>query len=165
MPAAGARLTSILKQLPLWWHNQVAAMRALDELQRCPGAEVLRTAHDFGMTVQGLKSVAARGPVGGELMERMALSYGLDAAALRRANLNLQREIAVQCTFCDRRFRCARDLADADGLPRAQAYCPNAPTFASLAGTPGGSAPPTAEADAATYVGGRRPQAVNTGLE
>ena len=137
MAAASARLATLLKQLPLWWRNQLAAMRALDELQRSPNTEVLRTAQDFGMTAQDLKRVAARGPVGGRLMERMALAHGLDATALRHANLNLEREIAVRCTFCDSRFRCALDLAegpaDPDGIARAQAYCPNAATFASLA--------------------------------
>jgi len=134
MAASSARLGSFLKQLPLWWQNQLAAMRALDELHRSPHAEVLRTASDFGTTVQGLKSAAARGPLSGRIMERMARAYGLEPAALRRVDPNIVREMGERCTFCDSRFRCAIDLAGADRAVRAQAYCANADMFRAVAG-------------------------------
>ena len=133
MAASSARLGSFLKQLPLWWQNQLAAMRALDELHRSPHAEVIRTARDFGTTVQRLKSAAARGPLSGQLMERMARAYGLEPAVFRRTDPNTVREMQERCTFCDHRFRCAIDLADADGAARAQAYCANAEMFRSVA--------------------------------
>ncbi len=133
MAASSVRLGSFLKQLPLWWQNQLAAMRALDELHRSPHAEVLRTASDFGATVQRLKSAAARGPLSGQLMEKMARAYGLVPADLRRTDPNSVREMEERCTFCASRFRCAIDLADADGVARAQAYCDNTEMFRSVA--------------------------------
>jgi hypothetical protein len=111
-------------------------MRALDELNRSPHAELLRTAGDCGITVQRLRRVAARGPLSVRLMETMARAYGLEPAALRRADLNTVREMEERCTFCHERFWCAMDLADDEGVIRAQAYCPNADMFESLrAGT------------------------------
>jgi hypothetical protein len=132
MAGASTGLGSLLKQLPLWWHNQLAAMRALDEINRSPGAELVRTAGDCGITVQRLRRVAARGPLSMRLMEMMARTYGLEPAALRRADLNTIREMEERCTFCRARFRCAIDLGDDDGIARAQAYCPNADIFEKL---------------------------------
>lgn len=133
-PSTG--LGSLLKQLALWWHNQLAAMRALDEINRSPRAELLRTAGDCGITVQRLRRVAARGPLSARLMEMMARAYGLEPAALRRADLNTVREMEERCTFCRERSRCAVDLRDDGGMARAQAYCPNADMFEMLrAGT------------------------------
>jgi hypothetical protein len=109
-------------------------MRALDELHRSPHAEVLRTARDFGITVQGLESAAARGPMSGQLMESMARAYGLEPSDLRHADLNLVREMERHCTFCGNRLRCSIDLAHADGAAPAQAYCPNAEMLGSIAG-------------------------------
>jgi hypothetical protein len=69
-------------------------------------------------------------------MEVMARTYGLEPAALRRADLNSVREMEERCTFCRERFRCAIDLEDDEGMARAQGYCPNADTFEKLrAGT------------------------------
>ncbi|HEX5957366.1 MAG TPA: DUF6455 family protein [Hyphomicrobiaceae bacterium] len=127
--AASARMASLLQQLPLWWHNRWAAMRALEELDRSPYAEVLRTASDFGLTVEALRSAAARGPLNRQLMERMAETYNLEPTALRRVDLSVAREMEARCTFCGKRRRCAIDLADAEGASRAQAYCPNAEIF------------------------------------
>jgi hypothetical protein len=136
MAGSNTGLGSLLKQLPLWWHNQLAAMRALDEINRSPRAELLRTAGDCGVTVQRLRRVAARGPLSVRLMEVMARTYGLEPAMLRRADLNSVREMEERCTFCRERFRCAIDLADDDGVTRAQAYCPNADMLETLrAGT------------------------------
>jgi hypothetical protein len=126
MVASSARLTGVLKQLPLWWRNQLAAMRALDELHRSPHSEVIRTASDFGTTVLGLKSAAARGPWSGQLMERMARACGLEPAALRRADLRLAREMEELCTFCGNRLCCSVDLADPDGAR----WRPHAPSSA-----------------------------------
>jgi hypothetical protein len=66
-------------------------------------------------------------------MEKMARAYGLEPAALRRTDPNTVREMEERCTFCDSRFRCALDLAEADGAARAQAYCANAEMFRSVA--------------------------------
>ena len=131
MAASSMRLGSFVKQLPLWWRNQLAARRALDEIHRSPHAEVFRTASDFGITVQRLKSAAARGPLGSQLMERMARAYGLEPAVLRRTNPGTLRDMEERCTFCASRLRCAMDLADADGAARAHAYCANAEMFMS----------------------------------
>ncbi len=132
MAASSSVFGSFLKQLPLWWHNQLAAMRALDELNRSPHAEVVRTASDFGATVQRLKSAAARGPLSAQLMEKMARAHGLEPAALRRADLNTVREMEEVCTFCVNRFRCAVDLADDARVAGAKAYCANAEMFGTL---------------------------------
>ena len=132
MAAPSARLASILDRLVLWWRNQVGAIRALDELNRSPHAELLRTAGDFGVTVHRLKLIAARGTLSARLMEKMARTYGVEPASLRRADLNAVREMEERCTFCDNRFRCAIDLSENDGVARAQAYCVNAEMFKAL---------------------------------
>ncbi|HEX6001342.1 MAG TPA: DUF6455 family protein [Hyphomicrobiaceae bacterium] len=137
--AASTRMTSFLQQLPLWWHNRWAAMRALEELDRSPHAEVLRTASDFGLTVEALRSAVARGPLDRRLMERMAETYGLAPTALRRVGLSVAREMEARCTFCGKRRRCSIDLSDADGASRAQTYCPNAEIFRDLVSRMDGS--------------------------
>jgi hypothetical protein len=129
MAASGERFARQLHGLALWWRNQVRAMRALDELNRSPHAELQRTASDLGVTVQRLKQVAARGPLNSLLIDKMAMAYGLD---LRHANLNTVREMEERCTFCDSRFRCARDLSADDGAVRAGAYCANVPMLEAL---------------------------------
>ncbi len=107
-------------------------MRALDELNCSPHAELHRTASDLGVSVQGLRRIAARGPLGALLFERMATAYGLDSNCLRSANLNTVREMEERCAFCDRRLRCALDLSVEDGAARTEGYCANARTFEAL---------------------------------
>jgi hypothetical protein len=132
MAGSGAGLSSYLKRLPIWWHNRLAAMRALDELNRSPHVELSRTAQDVGVTVQRLRMVTARGPVGARLLERMARSHGIGADTLRRVDRNTIREMEERCTFCHGRYRCAVDLASGEEVPRSRAYCPNAGAFEAL---------------------------------
>lgn len=132
MSAASTPLTDLVKQFALWWRNWLGARRALDELNRSPHAELVRTAHDFGVTVDRLKTFAARGPLSGELMQRMASAHGLEAEVLRRADLNTVREMEERCSFCGSRFRCAHDFADDGTVARAKAYCPNAEALKAL---------------------------------
>ena len=132
MSAASTPLTDLVKQFALWWRNWLGARRALDELDRSPHGELLRSARDFGVTVDRLKTFAARGPLSGKLMQRMASAHGLEADALRRADLNTVREMEERCSFCGSRFRCAHDLADDGTVARAKAYCPNAEVLKAL---------------------------------
>lgn len=132
MTASSAGIGSLLRQLPLRWQNRLAAMRALDALNRRPHSELIRTAGDFGITVQRLRRVVARGPLSARLMEAMAKACGLEPATLRGADLNTVREMEERCTFCGNRFRCAIDLSDDAGAARAQAYCPNAALLRAL---------------------------------
>lgn len=132
MFTASTNLTVSLRQLALWWRNQMSARRATHELNRLPHAELLRTARDFGVTVDRLKTVAARGPLSAELMQRMAGAHGLEPDALRQADLNTVREMEERCTFCSSRFRCAHDLAGDGTVARAKAYCPNAEALKAL---------------------------------
>ena len=115
MAVSGARL---LHGLALWLRN--------------PHAELRRTASDLGVSIQGLKRIAARGPLNALLIEKMATAYGLDADCLRSVNVNTVREMEGCCTFCDRRFRCALDLSVEDGAARTEGYCANARTFEAL---------------------------------
>jgi hypothetical protein len=132
MSTVSTDLANSLEQLVLWWRNRLGARRALDELNRSPHAEFLRTARDFGVTVERLKRFAARGPLSIELMERMAGAHGLEPDALRRADLNAVREMEERCTLCGSRFRCAHDLAVDGSVTRTKAYCPNAEALKAL---------------------------------
>jgi len=127
-----------LERLTLWWRNKRSARRALCELNRSPYGELARTARDLGVNVERLGSIAARGPLGVELMPRMAKAQGLGPDALRRADCSAVREMEERCTFCGLRFRCALDLmedgGEDGGAARARAYCPNAQAFKALRG-------------------------------
>lgn len=123
-----------IKRLALLWRNRRNAGRGLYELDRSPHGELARTAHDFGVSVDRLGSIVARGPLGVELMQKMAKAHGLEPDALRRADGNAAREMEERCTFCAHRFRCALDLTEDGGAARARAYCPNAQAFKALRG-------------------------------
>jgi hypothetical protein len=88
----------------------------------------------LGVNVERLGTIAARGPLGVELMQRMANAQGLEPDALRRADCSAVREMEERCTFCGLRFRCALDLMEDGGAARARAYCPNAQAFEALRG-------------------------------
>jgi len=132
MAGLGASLASYVEQLPIWWRNRLAAMRALDELNRSSHAELERTARDVGVTAQRLRTIAARGPVGVQLLEGMARTYGVGPDAFRRVDANTLREMRERCTFCDSRYRCAVDLGSGGDPARSRAYCPNADAFRAL---------------------------------
>ena len=121
-----------LKGAALWWRNQREGRRALSALDRSSLSEMSRTAHDFGIAVDRLRSFAVRGPLSAELMQRMAMAHGLKAEALRRNDLNTIREMEERCTVCGYRLRCARDLAQVDAPARAESYCPNFEAFKAL---------------------------------
>ncbi len=130
--AVNINLAGWLKGVALWWRNRCEGRRALHVLDRSPISEISRTAHDFGITVDRLRSFTARGPLSAELMQRMAMAHGLKADALRRDDLNTIREMEERCTVCGNRLRCAHDLAQADALARTESYCPNSEAFKAL---------------------------------
>jgi hypothetical protein len=134
MATSGEGLARFLDRLALWWRNQVAATRAVGELNRCPSAELLRTASDLGVTAQGLRRFAARGPLSARLFENMGKAYRVDLGSLRRTDFGMVREMEERCALCGSRLRCALDLSEyrQAAQARARAYCPNAEAFEAL---------------------------------
>jgi hypothetical protein len=131
MPAPYNHHWSIFKA----WKDRKRACLGFADSDVCSEYELKRRAHYLGITVAQLRWVLSFSPDPISLLERRmeALSLNPDEVA-HKEPLTL-RELQHRCVRCERRERCALDLADkfADpGRKYWRDYCPNAATLSML---------------------------------
>lgn len=99
----------------------------LSELDCCSEGYVERIARDLGTSVAELRQLARYDPDQEDLLRSRMVALGLDPVELARSEGAVVRDLERLCTMCERRTRCARDLASADPVSDDwQDYCPNA---------------------------------------
>lgn len=126
-------ITGIFDDMVAGWHNYRAKLAALNELEAANDHTRSRIAGDLGIDPSTLHEVVVHGTGADRLMERMMADFGIDAAALRKADPAGIRDIEILCSQCASKGRCARELAAGTAVARAAAFCPNAETFRAFA--------------------------------
>jgi hypothetical protein len=108
-----------------WWQNWTAASYNLSELACCGEYEVERMAHDLGMPVSELRSIAKHGPEAADLLVRRMVALNLDKEEVAATVPGTLQDLQRLCTLCESHRQCARDLGR-DPVDKAwEDYCPN----------------------------------------
>ena len=97
----------------------------------CPDSAAA-IAEEFGLSPGGMLAVCAGGARASFLMEQMVVSFGLDTASLRKTSPAVLNDIAIGCSVCASKKRCARETAAGTAWENAYAFCLNVPTFRAL---------------------------------
>ena len=114
-----------------WWRNWRAARERLDELDRC-GGEFARIARDVGVAPSELYIIAAKRPDAANQLTLRLEALHLDAAAIRRDDPLVMRDLERVCTTCGDKRRCVRDWVKFPNDAAWREYCPNAMTLDAL---------------------------------
>jgi hypothetical protein len=114
-----------------WWRNMRAARASLGELGQC-GKDVTRIARDIGLAPSELRNIAGKGPGAADQLEMRLEALHMDAAALRRDEPLIMRDLEGVCTQCGSKRRCVRDFVRFPDDTGWREYCPNATTLDAL---------------------------------
>ncbi|MDP3897826.1 MAG: DUF6455 family protein [Mesorhizobium sp.] len=124
--------TSLVQGLLAKWREHRSARAAIDELAACDPEVLAEVSRDIQISVEDLREITAKGAGADRLMARMMAAYGIDADDLRLEAPSLLRDVAVLCSKCEAKGRCARELDAGTAAAHAHEFCPNAETFDSL---------------------------------
>jgi uncharacterized protein YjiS (DUF1127 family) len=131
VPIDAVKRGTLRKVLLAWWEIWRRTRNALTELACC-GSEVDHIASDIGVTPGELRVLAAKRPDAAGLLYQRLASLNLDAKKIAITEGAVLRDLQRLCTICERKGRCARDLANHSSTPDWQVYCPNASTLAAV---------------------------------
>lgn len=123
---------SMLDALVARWRDHKANVAAIREIRACDPDTVAELASELGMSVRELEQVASRGAGADRLMARMIEAFGLDGEKLQHHEPTTLRDMSLLCSLCDAKGRCGRELEAGTAAEHAEAFCPNAGTFARL---------------------------------
>ena len=98
--------------------------------------EVEQIAKDIGVSSAELYSLARSDANSADLLRTRMTALDLDCQEVARLVPETLHDLQRVCTLCNRRKRCARDLAQAPLDPRWKDYCPNVATLLALDAMP-----------------------------
>jgi hypothetical protein len=133
--------TAVSMGVAAWWRSMRAARASLGELEQC-GKDVTRIARDIGLAPSELRNIARKGPAAADQLEMRLEALHVDAAALRRDEPLIMRDLERVCTQCGSKRRCVRDFVRFPDDTGWREYCPNAATLEALGSAPGCGAEP-----------------------
>jgi hypothetical protein len=131
MPASHNHHWSILKA----WKACKSACRSFADSDVCSEDELRRRANDLGIPAAQLRWVPSHSPDPISLLERRMEALLLNPDEVTHTDPLMVGELRHRCVKCEKRRRCALDLADKFADPAWQCwrdYCPNAPTLLKL---------------------------------
>ena len=138
MPAShfGNAHGSAFNTISRWWQNWKNRRSELFfDFDNCSEDELKRTARHLGIPIGQLRWIARYSPDPAALLERRMEALCLDPNEVAHTEPLTFRELQRHCAKCERRGRCALDLADRFSDPAWQNwedYCPNAATLKML---------------------------------
>jgi hypothetical protein len=116
----------------------------------CSEHELKRRADYLGIPIAQLRWVSSRRPDPIGLLERRMEAISLNPNEVAHIEPLMIRELRQRCIKCEKREKCALDLADKRIDPDGQSwrvYCPNAATLAMLSALQAARADDPASAD------------------
>jgi hypothetical protein len=117
------------------WKDWKAARLNRADSDVCSEDELLRIAHCLGVPAAQLRWVSSYSPDPISLLERRMKALSLNPVDVTHIEPLTVRELQHSCVRCEKRERCALDLADEVADPGWQCwreYCPNAATLMTL---------------------------------
>ena len=98
--------------------------------------EVEQIAKDIGVSSAELYSLARSDAKDADLLLQRMAALDLDCKEVARLEPATMHDLQRLCTLCNRRKRCAHDLAHAPSDPNWKDYCPNVATLLALDAMP-----------------------------
>jgi len=121
-------IRTLLGTISAWWHDWRNARAALWQVERLDG-EMSRVAHDVGLGVSELRTLAGKWPASTSLLSRRLAAVHLDEVRLARAEPAVLRDLQRVCTMCSDKQHCGHDLDRNASNPEWRGYCPNVETL------------------------------------
>jgi hypothetical protein len=116
-----------------WWLGLTGSRSSLGYC----GEEVIeRIANDVGVSASELCALAKRGPQSADLLLRRMEALDLEQNEVAQVERATFQDLQRACSLCDRKRRCACDLARKPFDPSWKDYCPNAQTLTVLSALP-----------------------------
>jgi hypothetical protein len=132
MPARNklGSLQTIWRRLKTWSDRTACNLAAVGD------REVEQIANDLGVSSAELYSLARSDTKGADLLKSRMTALDLDCQEVARLAPETLHDLQRLCSLCNRRKRCARDLARAPLDPCWKDYCPNVVTLSALDAMP-----------------------------
>lgn len=111
---------------------KIANMISPTELQRLDPAHVDQLARDIGVTSYDLRRLSERDSAAADLLYSRLFREGIDARNVTKEYPRVMKDMQLTCSCCDKKERCARDIASAVAREDWKPYCPNAATIDDL---------------------------------
>lgn len=124
---------TIMRRVAERWAAYRSSRAALAELDALPPSLIEEIAREANIDPATLHKVVASGRDADLLMERMLDAMGIDLGMLKGSHPAILQDAAINCSTCGEKARCRREIAAGTAAAHAAAFCPNQPTFASLA--------------------------------
>ena len=123
-------LQTIWRWLRTWSHKSACDLAAVG------GREVEQIAKDVGVSSAELYSLARSDAKSADLLMQRMAALDLDCQEVARLVPETMHDLQRLCSLCNRRKRCARDLAHVPLDPCWKDYCPNVATLSALDAMP-----------------------------
>jgi hypothetical protein len=123
-------LQTIWRWLRTWPHSTACDLAAVGD------REVEQIAKDISVSPAELYSLARSDANGADLLTSRMMALDLDCQEVARLVPETLHDLQRVCTLCNRRKRCARDLAHTPLDPSWKDYCPNVATLLALDAIP-----------------------------
>lgn len=133
MPARdkpGSLLQAVWRWFRIWSDWTARDLMALSD------REVERVAEDLSVSTAELYKLARSDSRSADLLLRVLGVLDLDCKEVARLMPETMHDLQRLCSLCNRRKRCAHDLARTPLDPRWRDYCPNAATLLALDAMP-----------------------------
>lgn len=119
----------VLDAIAGWINRYRAATGRQDAFGTCDAAEVSRIADELGVGPAELRALAAKGPHGADLLQKMLTALKVDAADLSRREPAVMRDLQRLCVACDHKRQCQHEIEQGTAAAHYHAFCPNAFTL------------------------------------
>ena len=122
----------VLSTIASWINKYRQITGAHDEFGQCSPEDVSQIAKDLGVSKNELRSLAAKWPGSGDLVEKMLLALHVDPQVLASEQPAVMRDLKRLCVVCGQKSRCAHELKDGTAEGHFHEFCPNAFTLDAL---------------------------------
>jgi len=106
--------------------------REIAESCNCNSEEYARIAHDLNLSTAELSALVRRGAHAGDELPKMMEALRIDMDAIRRVEPMVVRDMERVCSLCERKRRCAHELAAGQASEKYAEFCPNADALTAL---------------------------------
>ena len=126
-------LRHIVEGIAERWRRHRDATAGLREINSLDPELASEIAAEAGLSIEDLRDVIARGSGADGLMHRMMAAYGIHEKQLEAEAPGSMRDLAILCSRCQAKGRCANELEAGTARENAHLFCPNADTFETFA--------------------------------
>lgn len=123
---------SLASRLILWFSHAWEATTETDVIGNLDDQTLKELARDCGVSADQLKQLANAGPNAADEMVALMLAINLDPTEVARLYPAQFRDMQINCSLCESKERCRKDLGDQTADREHVHYCSNVDHLKSL---------------------------------